>query len=85
MRTGKFLNRTADLVFGIPLLLFGLYAICADIQAMIYLAHGQRFLWGIGGGTIIGLLPLIIGCRLIFRRSVINPQAPNQDATSKDD
>jgi len=84
MKLAGYFNRTADLLFGIPLLLFGLYAVSTDITAAIYAAHGQRVFWVIGGGTIIGVVPLLIGCRLIFRsrRRRVNPPAPNPAAKS---
>lgn len=66
--TGKH-SRRADFVFGIPLLLIGAYAIGIDVFTLILgFTGGARSLWVVPTGTLLGALPFVFGCYLIFRR-----------------
>lgn len=71
----------ADLIFGIPLFLFGACALIANLDISLYefrALGGWPTFAVFGIRTLVGILPLLMGCRLIFRKARVSNDTSQQ-------
>ena len=67
----KVAHRVLELLFGIPLLLFGGYLIYCDISVYLWIAEDREHRHTLFYAWPIAILPFLIGCRLVSASVVL--------------